>query len=401
MLYEDIVKAQMRMEKIIHKTPLDYSKTFSELSQNEVYLKLENLQKTGSFKVRGSYNKMISMDSDELENGVIAASAGNHAQGVAYSSSMLGIDCRIIMPKGAPLSKVQATRRYGATVELKGNSFDEALQYALDLKEREKAAFVHAFDDEAVIAGQGTVGLEILEQLPEVEGIICPVGGGGLIAGLAMAVKEKNPSIKVYGVEALACASMMESLREKKPVTVEALPTMADGIAVKKPGELTFQLIQKYVDDIYCVEELEIARSMLMLLERSKLLVEGSGATSLAALLYQKLEIKNQKIVAVVSGGNVDVNFISRIIERGMVEAGRFVHFEVILKDKPGNLEKVLRDISEQQGNILNISLTHMGKNIYPGYAQLNLSIETRDENHIDQIFSTLKTKGFSPKIVL
>ncbi|MFB6466185.1 threonine ammonia-lyase [Cytobacillus sp. Hz8] len=399
-LFEDIVKAQKRMAGIIHKTPLDYSKTFSEIAQNEVYLKLENLQKTGSFKVRGSYNKMISLEPDEVKHGVVAASAGNHAQGVAYSSNMLGIDCRIIMPKGAPLSKIQATRMYGANVELHGDSFDEALAYALDLKERESAAFVHAFDDEAVIAGQGTVGLEIMEQLPDVEAIICPVGGGGLIAGIAMAVKETNPAIQVFGIEALACPSLVESLKQNMPVTVDALPTMADGIAVKKPGKSTFDIIQRYVDGVFCVEEMEIARAMLMLLERNKLLVEGSGASSLAALLYQKIEIKHKKTVAVISGGNVDVNFISRIIERGMVEAGRFVHLELILKDKPGNLEKVLKDITEQQGNVLDISLTHMGENIYPGYAQLSLSIETRDHHHIEHIFSNLKTKGYTPKLI-
>jgi threonine dehydratase len=398
--FEDILKAREKMKGIVHTTPLDYSRTFSELSHNEVYLKLENLQKTGSFKVRGSYNKMISLGQEELKKGVVAASAGNHAQGVAYSSNMLGIPCTIVMPKGAPLSKVLATKRYGANVELQGAVFDEALAYALELKEKTGAAFVHAFDDEAVIAGQGTVGLEIMEQLPDVEAIICPVGGGGLIAGLAMAVKEKNPSIRIYGVEAMACASMKQSLKEKKPVTVEAMPTMADGIAVKRPGEITFQFIQQYVDDIYCVDEMEIARTMLMVLERNKLLVEGSGASSLAALLYHKLSIQNKKVVAVLSGGNVDVNFISRIIERGMVEAGRFVHLTTILKDRPGHLEKVLNVITELQGNIMDISLSHMGENIYPGYAQLSLSVETRDQQHIEQIFIALKKKGYSPDMI-
>lgn len=398
-LFEDVLKAREKLKGIVHTTPLDFSRTFSELSHNNVYLKLENLQKTGSFKVRGSYNKMISLGNEEIQKGVIAASAGNHAQGVAFSSNMLNIPCTIVMPKGAPLSKVQATKAYGANVELEGNSFDEALEYAINLKKKTGAAFVHAFDDEAIIAGQGTVGLEILEQLPDVETIICPVGGGGLIAGVAMAVKEKNPSVSIYGVEALACASMMQSLKEKKPVTVEAAPTMADGIAVKKPGELTFQLIQKYVDDLYCVDEMEIARTMLMILERNKLLVEGSGASSLAALLYQKVNFTNKKVVAILSGGNVDVNFISRIIERGMVEAGRFVHLTTILTDKPGQLEKVLEVITMLQGNVMDVSLNHMGENIYPGYVQLSLSLETRDIGHIDQIYSMLKKKGYSPEI--
>lgn len=380
---------------VVHKTPLDYSNTFSELSDNEIYLKLENLQKTGSFKVRGSYNKMISMSKEELQKGVIAASAGNHAQGVAYASAMLGIPCTIVMPTGAPLSKVQATKGYGATVELQGAGFDDALAYAWEQKDRTGASFVHAFDDEAIITGQGTVGLEILEQLPDVDAICCPVGGGGLIAGLSVAVKEKNPSIQIYGIEAIACPSMAQSLKEKKTATVEADPTMADGIAVKKPGQLPFQLAQIYVDEMFSVSEMEIAQTMLMLLERNKILVEGSGAVSLAACIFKKLPIKNKKVAAIISGGNVDVSFISRIIERGMVEAGRFMRFSTLLKDKPGNLEKILQVVTERQGNILDISLSHIGDKIFPNYAQLSLSVETKDRHHIEEIFEALKKKGY------
>ncbi|MFC0560567.1 threonine ammonia-lyase [Halalkalibacter alkalisediminis] len=396
----DIVTAHEKMMGIVHKTPLDYSLTFSEYSDNDIYLKLENLQKTGSFKVRGSYNKMISLRKEELKNGVVAASAGNHAQGVAYASTMLGIPSTIIMPAGAPLSKVQATKEYGANVELQGAVFDEALAYALELKDQSGAAFVHAFDDEAIIAGQGTVGLEIMEQISEVDAIVCPVGGGGLIAGLAAAVKEKNPSVQVYGVEAVACPSMAQSLLEMEPITVDASPTMADGIAVKRPGQHTFPLVQRYVDDMLSVDETEIAQTMLMLLERNKLLVEGSGAVSLAALLNQKLPIKNKKIVPVISGGNVDVSFISRIIERGMVEAGRFMRFNTILKDKPGNLEKVLHIVTEHQGNILDISFSHMGDKIYPSYAQLSISVETRDRHHIEEIFKALQKKGYTTELI-
>ncbi|MFD1851542.1 threonine ammonia-lyase [Oceanobacillus bengalensis] len=390
-----ILKAQEKMKGIVHQTPLDYSRTFSDMAENEVYLKLENLQKTGSFKVRGSYNKMISLRKNEVENGVVAASAGNHAQGVAYASTMLGIPCTIVMPASAPLSKVQATKGYGANVILQGNTFDDALDYALDVKDKTNTAFIHAFDDEAIIAGQGTVGLEIMEQLPDVEVIICPVGGGGLIAGLAAAVKEKNPAIQVYGVEAKSCPSMAESLNLNKLITVESSPTMADGIAVKRPGQHTFKLVQQYVDDMITVDEMEIAGAMLMLLERNKLLVEGSGAVSLAAMLNHKLPIRDKKVVQVISGGNVDVSFISRIIERGMVESGRFMRFQTILKDKPGNLEKILQIITEQQGNILDISLSHMGDKIYPSYAQLSLSIETRDKGHIEEIHKVLKRRGY------
>lgn len=392
---DDVIIAREKMKGIVHETPLDYSKTFSTLSHNEIYLKLENLQKTGSFKVRGSYNKMISLSQDELEKGVIAASAGNHAQGVAYSSQMLGVPCTIVMPKGAPLSKVLATRQYGAEVILEGAVFDEALAYALELKDRRGATFIHAFDDEAVIAGQGTVGLEIIDQLPDVEAIICPVGGGGLIAGVAMAVKQKNPAISVYGVQTLACPSMKQSLLEKKPVMVEAAPTMADGIAVQKPGQQTFEIIKEYVDDIFCVDEMEIARTMLMVLERNKLLVEGSGASPLAALLYDKVNLRNKKVAVILSGGNVDVNFISRIIERGLVESGRFAHFTITLKDKPGELEKVLKLATELDANIQYVNLHHVGKHIYPGYAQLEISVETKNHDHIEQLYKVLKEKGF------
>ncbi|MEH7275631.1 threonine ammonia-lyase [Neobacillus vireti] len=393
---DDIIIAREKMKGVIHTTPLDYSKTFSLLAHNEVYLKLENLQKTGSFKARGSYNKLISLTEEELQKGVVAASAGNHAQGVAYSSQMLGVNCTIVMPKGAPLSKILATKQYGAEVILEGATFDDALSFALELKEQRAATFIHAFDDEAIIAGQGTVGLEILDQLPDVEAVICPVGGGGLIAGVAMAIKEKNPHIAVYGVQTVACPSMKQSLIEKSPVIVDSTPTMADGIAVKKPGQKTFEITQKYVDDVYCVDEMEIARTMLMLLERNKLLVEGSGACSLSSLLYEKVKLKEKKVVAVLSGGNVDMNFISRIIERGLVESGRFAAFNITLKDKPGELQKVLSSLTDLEANIQSVNLHHMGKNIYPGYAQLEISVETKNNEHIDILYKVLKEKNYS-----
>jgi len=396
---DDVVVAREKLKGIVHTTPLDYSHTFSHLSQNEVYLKLENLQKTGSFKVRGSYNKLISLSKEDLNKGVVAASAGNHAQGVAYSSQMLGIPCTIVMPKGAPLSKVLATKQYGAEVILEGSVFDEALAYALEYCDRINGTFIHAFDDNEVIVGQGTVGLEILEQLPDVDAIICPVGGGGLIAGVAMTVKQMNPKVSVYGVQTLACPSMKQSLLQNKPVMVEATPTMADGIAVKKPGQRNFDIIREYVDDIVCVDEMEIARSMLMLLERNKLLVEGSGASPVAALLYEKLNIKGKKITAVISGGNVDVHFISKIIERGLVEAGRYAHFSLTLKDKPGELEKVLRYITELNANIQNVNLQHIGRHIYPGFAQLEISLETKNNDHIEQIHKVLKNKGYNIRV--
>lgn len=397
---QDVFAARKKMKGIVHETPLDYSRTFSEFTNNEVYLKLENLQKTGSFKVRGSYNKIMSLSEDELRKGVIAASAGNHAQGVAYSSSMLQIPCTIVMPKGAPLSKIAATKGYGAKVELQGNAFDEALAYALQLKEKTGATFVHAFDDTAIIAGQGTVGLEIIDEIPDVEVVLCPAGGGGLLAGVALAIKEQKPSVKVYGVQAVACPSIKKSWDEQQVTTVDALPTMADGIAVRRPGELTFQFIQKYVDDIVTVDEMEIARTMLMVLERSKLLVEGSGASALASLLYEKLPIKGKKVAVILSGGNVDVNVIARIIERGMVEAGRFVHFSTTLPDKPGQLHRVLQIIAEAGANVLNVHHERIGMKVFPGYAELHLSLETKDQAHIVQVFEKLQQKGYCVQII-
>lgn len=393
--YEDILKARKQLEGVIHETPLHYSSTFSELSHNNVYLKLENLQKTGSFKVRGAYNKILSLSSEERKKGVIAASAGNHAQGVAYSCQMLNIPCTIIMPLGAPLSKIEATKGYGATVELTGHSFDDALAQALKLQKQTEATFVHAFDDDAIIAGQGTIGLEILEQCSDADAIVCPIGGGGLIAGTLKAIKTYNPEIKVFGVQARSCNSMSQSLEQKKPTLIDALPTMADGIAVKKPGEKTFDIVKKYVDDIFVVDEMELARTMLLLLERNKLLVEGSGASALAALMYQKIPIKDKKVVAILSGGNVDISFVSKVIEYGLMESGRYLTFKTLIEDKPGKLPEILGIISELQANILNINQQRVGVKVFPGETQLQISLETKDQEHIKMILEQLRRSGY------
>ncbi|GAC89987.1 threonine ammonia-lyase [Anoxybacillus sp. LAT_35] len=393
---QHIQEAQQRMQAVVHKTPLEFSQTFSRLSNNRVYMKLENLQKTGSFKVRGSYNKIMSLSEEEKSRGVIAASAGNHAQGVAYSSSMIGIPCTIVMPKGAPLSKIQATQSYGANVILHGDVFDESLEYARKLQQETGATFVHPFDDPAVIAGQGTIGLELFEQLDHIDAVICPVGGGGLLAGLAVAMKQKNPSIRVYGVESTACASTTAAKQHNQPVMITPLNTIADGIAVKRIGDLTFSYIQKYVDDIVCVEETDISRTMLYLLERNKLLVEGSAACSLAALLYKKIPLEGKNIVAILSGGNVDVTLISRIIERGLVESGRFVTFSTVISDKPGQLNKLLRIIADLEANVMSIDHQRMGTNVLPGQAEIRFSLETKNREHIDQIQRVLIESGYT-----
>lgn len=393
---DDIRQAREGLKGVAHYTALDYSETFSALSGNDIYLKLENLQKTGSFKVRGAYNKIMSLSEAERKKGVIAASAGNHAQGVAFASSKAGLESTIVMPEGAPLAKIQATKNYGAKIVLSGETFDEALEHAHALQRETGAAFVHAFNDEQVITGQGTIGLEMMEQLPDVEAIVCPIGGGGLISGIAKAVKELNPTVKIYGVEAAACPSMVKSLRGNKPLKVPTVSTLADGIAVKQPGEMTFELVQKYVDSIVTVDDLEISRTMLYLLERSKLLVEGSGAAALAALLYKKIPIEGKKTIAILSGGNVDIHFVSRIIEHGLVEAGRFVKFSTLVPDKPGHLNRLLNVIAKQKANVISIEHYRISSRVIPGQTEIELSLETRDHEHIEMIEEKLKMGGYS-----
>lgn len=391
----DIRQARDTVKKIVHDTPLDYSETFSRLADNSVYLKLENLQKTGSFKVRGAYNKIVSLSPEERERGVIAASAGNHAQGVAFASMQANIASTIVVPEGASLAKLQATRQYGANVIVHGDTFDEAVEHAFRIQKETGATMVHAFEDEKVVAGQGTIGLEMMEQCPDIEAIVCPIGGGGLISGIAKAVKEINPAVKVYGVEAEACPSMVTSLKEARPLQVPSSSTIADGIAVKQPGNLTLGIVQEYVDDIFVVDDLEITRAMLYLLERGKLLAEGSGAASLAALLYHKLPVEGKKVAAIISGGNVDIHLVSRIIERGLVESGRFVTISTLVPDKPGHLNRMLSIVAKQRANIISVQHNRMSSKVIPGQTEIELSLETNDVSHIEEIERELKKLGY------
>lgn len=392
---DSIRAAQARLRGIVRCTPLDYSTTFSRIAGNELYLKLENLQKTGSFKVRGAYNKIASLTPEEKARGVIAASAGNHAQGVAFSSAQAGIESTIVMPAGAPLSKVQATESYGARVILHGQSFDEALAHTYVVQQETGATFLHPFDDDRVIEGQGTIGLEILEQLPDVDAILCPVGGGGLIAGIAAAVKTVRPDVQIYGVQSAACAGMHASRCAGAVTAVTSAGTIADGIAVKKPGTLTFDLVQQYVDDIFLVEDIEISRTMLYLLERSKLLVEGSGASALAPLLYKRVPFTGKKIAVILSGGNVDVTFMSRIIEHGLIESGRYVRFFTTIQDKPGYLNRLLSILAEERANVISINHNRISPRIVPGQAEVELSLETNNQAHITRIELRLAREGY------
>lgn len=395
----DIVKAREALDSVVHHTALDKSHTFSTLTGNEVYLKLENLQKTGSFKIRGAYNRINSLSSEEKSHGVIAASAGNHAQGVAYGAGQAGIKATIVMPEIAPLAKITATRGYGAEVVLAGGVYDESFKKALELQAQTGQTFIHAFDDPAVIAGQGTIGLEILQDLEEVDAVVVPIGGGGLIAGIAVAVKELAPRVKVYGVQAQGAPAMYMSKKAHAIKTTKEAETFADGIAVKVPGDITFSLIDKYVDDIVVVDDEAIASTILMLLERAKLMVEGAGAISLAAALNDKIPAKG-KVVSVISGGNVDVNFISRIIERGLVKAGRRVCLQTIVVDRPGNLQRLLASVAQAQANVLYVSHDRVERHVPLGQAVVEIGLETKDVLHTEQIMVSLRHEGYNVEII-
>jgi len=396
----DIKQASEALQGIIHRTPLDLSRTFSELAHNQVYLKMENMQKTGSFKIRGAYNKIHNLSLIEKNRGVIAASAGNHAQGVAYAAARAGLRAMIVMPEVAPLSKVMATLGYGAEVTLSGQVYDEAFRRAQELQQEQGFTFIHAFDDAQVIAGQGTIGLEILQELPDVSTIVVPIGGGGLIAGIATVVKGIAPHVRVVGVQASGAPAMYLSKKAAHIVTTKDAVTVADGIAVKVPGTITYEIIRKYVDEIVTVEEEEIAGAILMLLERSKVSAEGAGAVSLAAILNGKIGGRGQKLVAVVSGGNIDVNVISRIIERGLVKAGRRILVATPVTDRPGSLIKMLTIIAGLGVNVISISHDRIDPGVSLGQAEVVLSLETRDIGHAEELLRNLNREGYAVKVL-
>ncbi len=395
----DIQQAYSILAGVVHHTPLDRSRTFSEMAGCDVYLKLENMQKTGSFKIRGAYNKIQSLTPAERAKGVIAASAGNHAQGVAFAARTAGIKGTIVMPEVAPLAKIIATRGYGAEVILSGAVYDEAFQKAKEIQKESSQVFIHAFDDPAVVAGQGTIGLEILNALDDVSAIVAPIGGGGLIAGIATAVKELAPHVKIYGVQAQGAPAMYMSKRAGVLKTTSDAVTIADGIAVKVPGDLTFAIIDQYVDDIVVVDDEAIAGTILMLLERAKLMVEGSGAVGLAAVLNHKIPAKG-RIVNVISGGNIDVNFISRIIERGLVKAGRRVKISTLVVDRPGALHRLLTIIAKSRANVIHVYHDRVERNVPLGQAVVEISLETRDAIHTDEILKSLRQEGYIVEII-
>jgi threonine dehydratase len=397
-LWEEIERAQKRIRKVIFQTPMIYSDAISKMAGKEVFLKLENLQKTGSFKIRGAYYKLSQLNPSMRKQGVVAASAGNHAQGVAYASSLLGIRSTIVMPEGASIAKQMATRSYGGEVILFGQDMDESLRYVRQLEEK-GSYFVHPFDDEQVIAGQGTIGLEILEEVPGVEAIVVPIGGGGLISGIATIVKKRRPEVKIVGVQAAHAPSAFYSWKKKKIVEADVQPTLADGIALRRIGERTFPVIERKVDDIILVEEDEIASAILILMERKRVVAEGAGATPLAALLSRPGRVKGRKVVLVISGGNIDVNLLDRIIEKGLSQTGRIVRFEVVLRDAPGALAKLSNLVAAFKANILHIIHERASIGIPIGSSKVILVLETRGPEHIHEIKRGLKKGGYSIQI--
>lgn len=393
---KDIQEAKSSLRNVVYKTSLVHNTTFSEMAKSSVYLKMENLQKTGSFKLRGAFNKISRLPEKDRKNGVIASSAGNHAQGVAMAATSYGIKSTIVMPKHAPLSKIAATKSYGAEVILYGDVYDEAYEKAKEIQKQTGAVFIHPFNDPEVIAGQGTIGLEILEDLPDTDIIVVPVGGGGLISGIAIAAKSIKPSIKIIGVQAKNMPSMIESISQGHITTIEGMPTIADGIAVKTPGELTFNIIKHYVDDIITVDEDEIANAILLLMERAKVIAEGSGAVSVAAILNRLEYIENKKVVALISGGNIDVNMLSRIIDKGLAKSGRRILIDTLIPDKPGTLGILLNRVAETGANVLSVTHNRSTRDIPIGYAKVELELETADEEHAEKIKKLLLLNDYN-----
>lgn len=389
---DKIYKASHVLRSVIRKTDLIHAPLVNP--DSEIYLKTENLQITGSFKVRGAYYMMSQLTEEEKARGVIACSAGNHAQGVALAAAKNHIKSLICLPDGAPISKVEATKSYGAEVCMVNGVYDDAYKKALELKEEKNYTFVHPFDNEDVIAGQGTIGLEILEQMPDVEAVIVPIGGGGLISGVAFAIKNLNPNIKVYGVQASGAPSMRNSIRDGKIECLDHVSTIADGIAVKEPGEHTFQYVSQYVDEIVTVTDDEISAAILALIERQKLIAEGAGAASVAAAMFNKVPIQGKKTVCLVSGGNIDVTILSRVIKRGLLMSGRTCMLNIELLDKPGQLKLVSEIIADMGGNVISIHHERANEGSDVNGCFLRIAMETRDYNHIQQIRDALTKAG-------
>lgn len=393
MTLDKIYQAAHTLRGIARKTDLLYAQNIRQDAQ--IYLKAENLQVTGSFKIRGAYNKIASLTPERRAAGILACSAGNHAQGVALSAAKVGARSIVCMPDGAPISKVEATKRLGAEVRLVPGAYDDAYEYACRLQNETGATFIHPFNDEFVIAGQGTIGLEILDQLPDVEAVIVPVGGGGLLAGVAFAIKNLCPKVKVYGVQAQNAPSMVRSFHDGSRITLDTVSTFADGIAVKTPGDLTYAIARQYADGMVSVSDDEIAAAILALIEQQKLIAEGAGAVSVAAAMFRKVPVEGRKTVCLVSGGNIDVNILSRVITRGLVMGGRNSVLQIALEDKPGQLVGVSQIIAECGANVVSVHHERSDANMPISSCFLKIGMETRDFEQIRTIREALTKAGF------
>lgn len=392
---DQIYSARERLRGIARVTPLNPTKSLGE----NIYIKSENLQLTGAFKLRGAFNKLACLSQEEKERGVIACSAGNHAQGVALSATRLGIRSVVCMPATAPISKIHATENYGAEVVLVPGTYDDAAAKAAELAREHGYTFAHPFDDAYVIAGQGTIGIEILEQLPDVQQVVVPIGGGGLISGIAMAIKTLRPSCRVIGVQAAGAPSMYNAIKEGKISTLAHVSTIADGIAVKRPGELTFEMVKKYVDDVVVVDDSQVAAAIVALMEDQKTVAEGAGACAVAAVLSGLVDTENQKTVCVVSGGNVDMTTLSRVINKGLVSFGRICQISVKIIDKPGGLVALLQTIAQTGANVVSVTHARQAKNCGVGACVVSMGLETHNHQHIERILQALQDGGYDAQL--
>lgn len=391
---DKVYQASFALKNVVRKTELIYAPELC--SKADIYLKPENLQVTGSFKVRGAYYKIASLSAEQQKKGVIACSAGNHAQGVALAAKERGIKATIFIPNAAPISKIEATKSYGAEIRLIDGVYDNAYEAAIKYQQETGAEFVHPFDDEDVIAGQGTIGLELMDQLPELNAVIVPIGGGGLISGVAFTLKKLNPNCKIYGVQANGAGSMVNSLEHGRREQLPTVRTFADGIAVKMPGELTFELCTKYIDEIVTVTDDEVATAILTMMEKQKLVAEGAGAVGVAAAMFGKLPLEGKRTVCLVSGGNIDVNILSRVINRGLLTSGRISHLSIEMLDKPGQLREVSSIIARHGANVIRVNHNYGGENMDINGCYLHITMETRNHEHHEEIKREIANAGYT-----
>jgi len=394
-IFDDIKEAYPIVHEVAHHTPLDRSNTFSRMTGGEVYLKLECLQRTGSFKIRGAYYTISKLKDRVKAKGCVTASAGNHAQGVAYAASSAGVKATIVMPEFSPAAKIQATLGYGAELVLHGRTYDEAVKRASEICEERKSVFIHSFDDPRIIAGQGTIGLEMHEDVPDLDVIVVPVGGGGLISGVGIALWNTKPNVEIYGVQASGAPSMARSLKEGKIVELPAVDTIADGIAIKRPSNLTFDITRELVDDVVVVDDDEISHAIFMLLERCKQVVEPAGAVGLAALLSGKIDVKGKKVGVIISGGNINMSLLARIVERSLYQESRFVKISGLLPDRPGMLRDVLTIVAKARANVVTIEHDRVDPHLSPGRAEVTITLEIPEMRYIDELMRMLKKAGY------